>query len=57
MGIAPELVSGAIRVSIGPTTSEHEIAFVVEAWISSFEAYLGIRLALLLDPNPKRLSP
>src|SRR3984957_2265701 len=33
MGIAPELVSGAIRVSIGPTTSENEIASFVEAWM------------------------
>jgi len=33
MGIAPELVSGAIRVSIGPTTSENEIDSFLEAWM------------------------
>jgi cysteine desulfurase len=33
MGIAPELVAGAIRVSIGPTTSENEIDSFLEAWM------------------------
>jgi cysteine desulfurase len=32
MGVAPELVTGAIRVSIGPTTSEKEIDSFLEAW-------------------------
>jgi cysteine desulfurase len=32
MGIAPDLISGAIRVSIGPTTSENEIDLFLEAW-------------------------
>jgi len=33
MGIAPGLISGAIRVSIGPTTSENEIDLFLEAWM------------------------
>ena len=33
MGVAPELVVGAIRVSIGPTTSENEIDSFLEAWM------------------------
>jgi cysteine desulfurase len=33
MGVAPELVAGAIRVSIGPTTSENEIDSFLEAWM------------------------
>jgi cysteine desulfurase len=32
MGVAPELGSGAIRVSIGPTTTENEIDSFLEAW-------------------------
>jgi cysteine desulfurase len=32
MGVAPELASGAIRVSIGPTTTENEIDSFLEAW-------------------------
>ena len=32
MGIAPGLISGAIRVSIGPTTTENEIDSFIEAW-------------------------
>ncbi len=32
MGVAPELASGAIRVSIGPTTTENEIDSFIEAW-------------------------
>src|SRR5262249_39689045 len=32
MGVAPELVTGAIRVSIGPTTGENEIDLFLEAW-------------------------
>ena len=32
MGVAPELVSGAIRVSTGPTTSENEIDSFLQAW-------------------------
>jgi cysteine desulfurase len=32
MGVAPELASGAIRVSIGPTTIENEIDSFIEAW-------------------------
>jgi cysteine desulfurase len=32
MGVAPELVAGAIRVSIGPTTKENEIDLFLEAW-------------------------
>jgi cysteine desulfurase len=33
MGAAPELISGAIRVSIGPTTTENEIDLFLEAWM------------------------
>jgi cysteine desulfurase len=32
MGVAPDLASGAIRVSIGATTTENEIDSFVEAW-------------------------
>jgi len=32
MGVSPELVSGAIRVSVGPSTSENEIDLFLEAW-------------------------
>jgi cysteine desulfurase len=32
MGVAPDLVSGAIRVSIGATTSENEIDGFLKAW-------------------------
>jgi cysteine desulfurase len=32
MGVAPELASGPIRVSIGPTTTENEIDRFLEAW-------------------------
>jgi cysteine desulfurase len=32
MGVAPALASGAIRVSIGPTTTEIEIDSFLEAW-------------------------
>jgi cysteine desulfurase len=32
MGVAPELASGAIRVSIGPTNTENEIDSFLEAW-------------------------
>jgi cysteine desulfurase len=32
MGVAPELASGAIRVSIGPITTESDIDSFIEAW-------------------------
>jgi cysteine desulfurase len=32
MGVAPELISGAIRVSIGATTTENEIDVFLKAW-------------------------
>lgn len=32
MAIAPDLVSGAIRVSLGPTTTENEVDLFLEAW-------------------------
>jgi cysteine sulfinate desulfinase/cysteine desulfurase-like protein len=32
MGVAPELVGGAIRVSIGATTSENDIDLFLKAW-------------------------
>lgn len=33
MGVPPELARGAIRVSLGPTTTESEIDRFIEAWI------------------------
>jgi cysteine desulfurase len=33
MGVPAELAAGAIRVSIGPTTSENEIDLFLEAWM------------------------
>ena len=33
MGIAPDLARGAIRVSLGPTTTESDIDFFQNAWI------------------------
>jgi cysteine desulfurase len=33
MGVSDKLVSGAIRLSIGPTTSENEIDLFLEAWM------------------------
>jgi cysteine desulfurase len=32
MGVSEKLISGAIRLSIGPTTSENEIDLFLEAW-------------------------
>lgn len=32
MGLAPEITGSAIRVSIGPTTTEHDIAAFIAAW-------------------------
>jgi cysteine sulfinate desulfinase/cysteine desulfurase-like protein len=32
MGVKPELASGAIRVSIGPITTENEVDSFLEAW-------------------------
>jgi cysteine desulfurase len=32
MGVAPELAAGAIRVSIGPTTTENEVDSFIETW-------------------------
>ena len=32
MGVAPELASGAVRVSLGPTTTENEIDSFLAAW-------------------------
>lgn len=33
MGVAPELARGAVRVSLGPTTTEAEINGLLDAWI------------------------
>jgi cysteine desulfurase len=33
MGVAPALARGAVRVSLGPTTTESEIDRFLEAWI------------------------
>jgi cysteine desulfurase len=32
MGVSEKLISGAVRLSIGPTTSENEIDLFLEAW-------------------------
>lgn len=32
MGVVPALVAGAVRVSLGPTTTEHDVAAFVSAW-------------------------
>jgi len=32
MGVAGSLAHGAIRVSLGPTTSDDEIDFFLKAW-------------------------
>jgi cysteine desulfurase len=33
MGVAPELARAAVRVSLGPTTTETEIDCFIDAWI------------------------
>jgi cysteine desulfurase len=33
MGVPPRLAGGAIRVSLGPTTTDSEIDRMIEAWI------------------------
>ncbi|MGB8488076.1 MAG: aminotransferase class V-fold PLP-dependent enzyme, partial [Xanthobacteraceae bacterium] len=35
MGVAPELALGAVRVSLGPTTTEEEIEIFLNAWMKS----------------------
>jgi cysteine desulfurase len=32
MGVAPEVAMGAIRISLGPTTTEEEIEIFLKAW-------------------------
>jgi cysteine desulfurase len=46
MGIAPELSRGAIRVSLGYTTTEHEVEAFLRAWARLAEAlYKGREIA------------
>jgi cysteine desulfurase len=33
MGVAPDLAKGAIRVSVGPTTTESEVDWFLDGWI------------------------
>ena len=40
MGVPPELARGAVRVSLGPTTTEAEIDRFVKAWIKVSSALL-----------------
>jgi cysteine desulfurase len=40
MGVAPPLAQGAIRVSLGPTTTESEIDRFLDAWIRLSKALL-----------------
>jgi cysteine desulfurase len=35
MGVVPELALGAVRVSLGPTTTEEEIEIFLNAWMKS----------------------
>ena len=37
MGVAPQLARGAIRVSLGPTTSESDVNRFLDAWIKLFQ--------------------
>jgi cysteine desulfurase len=43
MGVAPALAQGAIRVSLGPTTTESEVDRFLEAWIRLCKALLKER--------------
>ena len=38
MGVAPALARGAVRVSLGPTTTESEIDRFLDAWIKLSKA-------------------
>jgi cysteine desulfurase len=40
MGVAPELARGAVRVSLGGTTTEYEIDRILKAWIEVSETLL-----------------
>jgi cysteine desulfurase len=40
MGVAPALAQGAIRVSLGPTTTESEVDRFLDAWIRLCKALL-----------------
>ena len=39
MGFSPDVASSAIRVSLGPTTTEAEVMAFAEAWISQYEKF------------------
>jgi cysteine desulfurase len=41
MAVSPELVRGAVRLSLGPTTTESDIERFLEAWISVSGALLN----------------
>ena len=46
MGVPPELARGAVRVSLGPTTTESEIDRFVEAWIRVSQTLLKDRTGI-----------
>ena len=41
MGVPPALARGAVRVSLGPTTTEAEIERFLDAWIKLFQSLLS----------------
>jgi cysteine desulfurase len=43
MGVPPELANGAIRVSLGPTTTESDVDRLIDAWIKVSGALLKAR--------------
>jgi cysteine desulfurase len=46
MGVGPELARGAIRVSLGPTTTKAEVEAFLDAWAKLAKAlYKGRTIA------------
>jgi cysteine sulfinate desulfinase/cysteine desulfurase-like protein len=43
MGVPPRLAGGAIRASLGPTTTESDVDRMIEAWIRLCGALLKER--------------
>jgi cysteine sulfinate desulfinase/cysteine desulfurase-like protein len=41
MGVSPALARGAVRVSLGPTTTESEVDCLIGAWIRVSGALLN----------------
>jgi cysteine desulfurase len=40
MGVPPELARGAVRLSLGPTTTQSDIDRAIQAWIRISSALL-----------------